>query len=535
MILNYLITFIFNITKNHTINQIELKSMTEKTTSTLIIIFLALISITIHLLVINNLEYHRDELLYFSLGLHPAAGYATVPPMIGWIAWLMQNIFGYSLFAVRIFPALISGVMVILVSAIARELGGKLYAGSLAAIGLIISGFALRTFSLFQPVHIDLLFWTLIIYLLIRYINTSSGRYLIFLGIAAGFSLLNKYLIGLLFISILVVIPFTKYRNILIDKKFWLGILTGVIVFLPNIIWQFANGLPVFHHLSELARTQLANVERGAFLFDQIMMASAAAVLTIAGLPYLLLNKNAWKYRFVGVVAILVIGILCILRGKSYYTLGIFPFLLAAGAVSYERILKSILLRILLPVILILLTIPILPMGLPIFKTERLVKYFRDLELKKGIVIGRRFEDGSIHSLPQDYADMLGWEELTSIANKAYQMVPDKRSCFIYCENYGQAGAITVIGKKYGLPEAVSFNESFRYWIPQQFNPDITSFIYINDELGEDVKAIFRKISVVGSISNPDAREFGTTVYLCQDPVLSFNLFWTERLRHLDK
>ena len=112
-------------------------------------------------------------------------------------------------------------------------------------------------------------------------------------------------------------------------------------------------------------------------------------------------------------------------------------------------------------------------------------------------------------------------------------MINDKKSCFIYCENYGQAGAITVIGKKYGLPEAVSFNESFQYWIPQRFDPDIRSLIYINDELGEDVRAIFKKITKVGSITNPDAREYGTQVYLCEEPVSSFNKFWTERVSML--
>ena len=76
----------------------------------------------------------------------------------------------------------------------------------------------------------------------------------------------------------------------------------------------------------------------------------------------------------------------------------------------------------------------------------------------------------------------------------------DKNAAFIYCENYGQAGAITIIGKKYGLPEAVSFNESFLYWFPEKFDPDITSFIYINDELGDDVQQLFGKITKVGSI-----------------------------------
>jgi hypothetical protein len=91
-----------------------------------------------------------------------------------------------------------------------------------------------------------------------------------------------------------------------------------------------------------------------------------------------------------------------------------------------------------------------------------------------------------------------------------------------------------VIGKKYGLPEAVSFNESFKYWIPEQFNPDIKSFIYINDELGEDVDSLFKKITRIGSIQNPDAREFGTTVYLCEEPAESFNKFWKERIKEID-
>jgi hypothetical protein len=221
------------------------------------------------------------------------------------------------------------------------------------------------------------------------------------------------------------------------------------------------------------------------------------------------------------------------LHGKGYYTIGVFPFLTAAGAVSYENWLKKHWLKFTLPLLLIMFTIPILPLGLPVFKSQGLIAYFNNLETKYGIEIGRRFEDGSIHSLPQDYADMLGWEELTGYVNKAYQMISDKKASFIYGENYGYAGAVTVIGKKYGLPAAVCFSESFRYWIPEKFNPDVTSLIYINSELGEDVKALFDKTTFIGKISNPDAREYGAAIYLCQDPKTSFNEFWTERLNLL--
>jgi hypothetical protein len=499
------------------------------------VILLAILSVSIHLLVENNLEYHRDELLYFSLGQHLDFGYATVPPMIGWIAWLMKNIFGYSLFAVRFFPALLSGILVILAAAIARELGGNSYSRILAGTGIIISGFVLRSFSLFMPVYIDVVFWTLIIYLVIRYINTSSGKFLILLGIIAGLSLLNKYLIGLLFFSILIIVPFTRHRKIFQNRNFWAGLIGGLIVFLPNIIWQIGHGLPVINHLSELERTQLAHVDKVSFLADQLMMPSFASILTIAGIIWLFREKNALKFRFLAIVCILVVLILFILRGKGYYTIGIFPFLIAAGAVSYAGILKKLWHRIAFVTLLILLTIPILPMGLPVFKAKGLVAYFRNLEKNFGIVIGRRFEDGSIHSLPQDYADMLGWEDLTSVASKAYQQIGDKKASFIFCQNYGQAGAISVIGKKYGLPEAVSFHESFRYWVPLKFDPDIKSLIYINHHLGEDVEKLFTRITLVGKISDPDARELGCEVYLCEDPRISFNQFWKDRLELLNR
>jgi hypothetical protein len=494
---------------------------------------LAVFTVIIHVIFSYNLEFHRDELLYFSLGQHPAFGYATVPPMIGWIAWVMKSIFGYSLFAVRIFPAIMGGVMVYLISAVTKELGGSGYSRILAALGIILSIIGLRTFLLFQPVHIDLILWTLFFFLVLRYINTSSEKYLIFLGLTAGLALLNKYLIGILFFSFLIIIPFTQYRTLFKNKKFWYGILSGILVFSPNLIWQIVNGLPVINHLSELKRTQLVNVDQGAFLFEQILMPGVATILTIAGLMFLIFNKKMIKFRFLGFVIISVIITLMLLHGKSYYTQGIFPFLIAAGAVSYGNLLKKTWQQVLLALLIIILTLPIIPIGIPVYRTKGLVKYFRNIGTRYGMDFVCRFEDNSIHSLPQDYADMLGWEELTRITSEAWQRIPDKKAAFIYGENYGQAGAITVIGKKYGLPEAVCFSESFRFWFPKKFDPEITSMVYINDEMGDDVRQIFRKITKVGSITNPDAREFGTEVYLCEDPVDSFNKFWQLRIKDL--
>ena len=46
----------------------------------------------------------------------------------------------------------------------------------------------------------------------------------------------------------------------------------------------------------------------------------------------------------------------------------------------------------------------------------------------------------------------------------------------------------------------------------------LQNLIYINHELGEDVECFFKKITVIGQITNVHAREYGLTVYLCQQP-----------------
>jgi hypothetical protein len=525
------ILFLFN--NFPSINSQKMKSLRETAWLRPEIIFMTLFSIVIHLVFMNNLEYHRDELLYFSLGVHPAAGYASVPPLIGWIALIMRNIFGYSVFAVRIFPAVLSGVMIVLSAEIAKELGGSRYASFLSGMGLLISIFFMRAYALFQPVPIEIFLWTFSIYLIIKYINTKNDTFLISFGIIAGVALLNKYLAGMLFIGLLVIIPFTQYREVLKKKTFWAGIAAGFLIFLPNLIWQSVKGFPVFHHIGELYDTQLVHMDYPLFLTEQLLMPFAGTILTVAGLIFLLSAEKMKKFRFLGFLSLFIITGIMLLKGKSYYTLGIFPLLIIAGAVSYDTWLGRTWSRVLIPLILVIMTLPLMPMGLPIFQTAGLIKYFHTLDKKYGINAGRRFEDGSIHSLPQDYADMLGWEELTTLADKAYRMIGNKETAFIYGENYGQAGAITVIGKKYGLPEALSFNESFQYWIPMEFKPDIRSLIYINDEPGDDIKAIFKKITLVGRISNPEAREYGTGVYLCEEPVSSFNEFWKARLKEI--
>ncbi|MCB0473921.1 MAG: glycosyltransferase family 39 protein, partial [Flavobacteriaceae bacterium] len=265
---------------------------------------LALLNILIHLAVYKNLEYHRDELLYFSLGLHPDFGYATVPPLIGWIASAMQMVFGFSLFAVKLFPAILGGLVVLITADITKILGGKTYAQILGALAILIMPVTLRAFYLFQPVAVDVFFWVFCTWLLLRYMETNTDRLLVALGASFGIAMLNKYLIALWILALLVPIAFSKYRMIFKKRAFYIALIAGFIIFLPNFIWQLAKGLPVINHMQQLHDHQLVHVSRLGFLTDQLLNPLAASVLTIPGFFYLWKNK---KYRFLAYSVLIVI------------------------------------------------------------------------------------------------------------------------------------------------------------------------------------------------------------------------------------
>lgn len=494
------------------------------------VFIIAILNVLFHVAFYNTLGFHRDDLLYFSLGQHLSAGYASVPPFTGFIAWLMIHTLGYSLFAARIIPMILSGVIVLLGAAITKEMKGKNYAQILVAIAITVTPINLRAFSLFQPVCFDICFSALIFWFALKWKNTKADKYLLLLGLAAGLGMLNKYLIALEIFGLLMAFFFSSYRTIFTRKAFYMAILIGFVVFLPNIIWQVMNNLPVLTHMRALHDSHLVHVNRIAFFTDQLFINSMAVLLFIPGIIFMCFGRSMKPYRPLVIASLIVLFLLVILRGKSYYTAGLYPLLIAGGGVYWESRIKRMFTKILFPLLMVLITLPLLPMGMPVFKAEKLAEYFAYAKDKFGFDVVLRWETGRIHSLPQDYADMLGWDELAAITAKAYDQVQDKKACMIYAENYGEAGAIMVIGKKYALPEPACFCESFFYWVPRNPDHEITNLIYINGELGEDIRSLFADCRLIGQIKNPLARECGVGVWLCTKPISSFNSFWRRQV-----
>jgi hypothetical protein len=145
-----------------------------------------------------------------------------------------------------------------------------------------------------------------------------------------------------------------------------------------------------------------------------------------------------------------------------------------------------------------------------------------------------KWEDQQDHPLPQDFADMLGWDEMAKKTATAYHSLDSaqQKNTFIFCDNYGMAGAINYYRKKYHLPEAYSDNASFLYWIPDtltfqnlillESDPNEMQYGFIKD---------FSKATLTDSVTSPYARENGTAIVLLVGANEKFKRFFIDKLR----
>lgn len=487
----------------------------------------------VHFMTSTNYELHRDTYLFLALGDHLDWGYISVPPAIAFFARLTQTLFGDSVFAVNILPAVAGAASVILIGLMVKSLGGKTWAIALAGAAFILSPAFLRSNSLFQPVSFDQFFWLLGTFGALRLLQTQNPKLWLPLGAVCGLAFLNKYAIVFLVCALLLAFLLAPARKLFLSKYFLLGLLAGFLIILPNVLWQMQHNWPVLAHMEELRRTQLVNVSVSNFIVMQLLMNLPGLLVWLAGLAFFLFSGEAKNLRPMGYAYIGLILLFLALQGKHYYTLGIYPVLFAAGGVVLEKYsaARRQWLRPALLSFMIVMALPAIPYSLPVLPHEQMAVYAEHSK-NFGLSSALRWEDGRLHRLPQDYADMIGWEELANVVIKTYHSLSDseKARCAIYAENYGQAGAIKYYGKKHGLPEPVSFNESFVFWAPDSSN--LQTLIYVNDE-AEEISYFFAEVRQTGEITNPYARESGLPVFLCRFPRNGFYEFYREKVRVL--
>jgi hypothetical protein len=488
---------------------------------TLIVLGMGLLKFIIHMVVADNYELHRDAYLYLSYGEHLQWGYMSNPPFIALLSWISLKVFGGGVFAVRFFPALASAITIIMVGRLIKALGGRKWAVIIGTLAFLVVPIFLRPGSMYQPVVFDQMFWFMYLYLFVKLIQTYNKNYWFVLGLVAGIGLLNKYTIMAPVVLTTLALLFTRHRKLLWVPQFSGFIINIVILATPNIIWQYNHNWPELNHFSTLRDTQLLNMNSGWFLAMQLIMFAPAIIVPIAGLINLFGNKASRPYIALAYSYVAMIAVMLLLHAKPYYPAPFYIVLMVFGALQLEMWLAAKHKWGLWLIIALMIgtSIPLLPLSLPYLNLTDM-KTFSQTWQERGFKAPFIWEDGELHGLPQDYADMTGWRQVAEKTAEAFASLDEEEQdkCAIYGENYGKTGAINYYNRKNkAMPEAFCFDGSFMFWSPVRFD-SVEVLIYLGEKPDSTVSEWFRDIKLYQTVVDTNFRENGIEIFICKNP-----------------
>jgi hypothetical protein len=287
--------------------------------------------------------------------------------------------------------------------------------------------------------------------------------------------------------------------------------LIAFLIFLPNLIWNIQHHFP-FLELQANIRHDGRNVQLGPwtfFLEETRAMLPLSLPIWLGGLWFLFAAKEGKSYRLLGWTCVVTFAVIYALNPRVYYLWPAFPILFAAGSVLWERWLTRTSVRWSYVGLMAAMSALLAPLMLPVLPVETYIRYAKALHLDSPPI-----EKWQLGPLPQIYASQFGWEEMVATVASVYQTVPpeDRAKTAIFAQNFGQAGAIDLFGKKYGLPDALSGHQNYFLWGPRGYTGE--SMIVIQGRQ-EKLEKLYAFVEKRGHVSHPYSmpREHGDVFY----------------------
>lgn len=436
--------------------------------------------------------FHRDELYFVVAGRRLDWGYVDQPPLTPLVARITEAAAGATPVALRVLPAFAIGAVVLLAASMAKHMGGGRSAQVFAGVAAGGSGVALAVGHLLSTTVFDYLLWTLATWIIVRLLEGADPRWWVALGVTVGIGLLNKHLIGLLALAVLASLLSTR-RDVLGSRWPWIGAGVAGVIALPNLLWQIANGLPQLEMSTALAGRSAGPI---AFVLEQIGLLSIVLVVPVTiGAWLLVRSERLARWRPIGIAFILLFVFFLLAGGKSYYVAPMYPVLLAAGSLWFERLDGT---------------------------GRRLMIAATAVGLSAGLFVALPLlprASMSTFDATGELGETVGWPELIEQVSAVYESIPtaERDDVAIFTGSYGEAGAIDVLGPDFGLPSAVSGHNNYWLWGP----PDKHGPVIGVGDIGDVLRRICPGSVEVDRISNPwsvDNEEFGLPLHLCLAP-----------------
>jgi hypothetical protein len=112
---------------------------------------------------------------------------------------------------------------------------------------------------------------------------------------------------------------------------------------------------------------------------------------------------------------------------------------------------------------------------------------------------------------------------------KVYWALPpqDRARAVFFGNNYGEAAAIDVYGKRLGLPPAVSGHNNYFLWGPQGHDGSV---VIIIGGTPEKYASLFRSATLAGRVDSPYAMPYekDQPIYVLRDMTPPLQAYWPQ-------
>jgi len=484
-------------------------------TDTLLLLAIAAALALLHLLTNSRYGFHRDELQFLSDARHLDWGFIPYPPLTPFVERISLNFFGLSMVGLRLFSVIAQALAVFTTGLMARELGGHRLAQLAAALAVALSPLPLFEGTEFQYTTFDYLWWVLIAYCVIRLLKSENPRWWLPIGAVIGLGLMTKYAILFFVAGLLGAFLLTSGRRYLLSWFFLGGVAVALLIFLPNLLWQIHHQFISYRFLHSIHLRDVGEGRADGFLRHQFLLCTNlfTAPLWIAGLLAYLRDR---RYRPLAWMYLIPLALFFFGKGRGYYVAAAYPMLMAMGAATGERWLASLpgLWRKTLPVIfftgLTVCGLYICAIILPLASDGPL----------KQFALSRN----------GDLREEIGWPELVqTVASIRDSLPPDQRADLgILVGNYGEQGAIELLGHAYHLPPPISGTNSA--WLRGYPDPPPSTLIVLGLSRTYADKT-FTACRLAGhngnsaGVKNEESQDY-PDIFLCSAPRLPWSDFW---------
>ena len=476
-------------------------------------------------------EYHRDELLFLSYGNHLAMGYYSTPPLMGLLSFIILHLPIDTYITIRIIGMISFFLLLLYSTKLIKLFSNSLVLQIFTVLVMILA--QQKETLMYLVTGFDTVVTTIASYHLLRFLLQHNKKDIILFAVLLGIGINNKYTI-LFFFTILLILLFYKKQMPLNAKEIKIAGIILLAFIIPNFFWQIKHDFMFMKYVSHVQTNQTKGANRIALLFKMLFSNELGFIFIVLGI-WEMFKKNLTTKLF-AIAALCCMLFVSVVKGKSYYCNNFFPLIYCFGILKLYDLKTTQKTKQIASAGVLLLLIPHFLCESFILTPKGLLNYSQFLRKHVSSNI-LKYEGGSSQNskniLPHTHANMLGWNALVKeISNSCNKYNSD--SIYIFCQNYGEAAAVEIIGKKYNLPSPLSFHDNFYYWSCKRIiKQPAVMLIVSKNGYSQNLAQLFRN-STNYVFKDDYAVEDMAGIYVFTNPSHSFAEYWQYILPKID-